>query len=206
MLSPPPLPTSGPAEAATAAAVAAAYICTPPATPCRHGCAAAAGAVCFCRQLPTARTPAACPAAALPARLCESRCRKACRRLLPPDGASSRSPHREAPATALALQPPSAPHQVPAIGAPNAFIAPPRPDGEPDFLGLTVLDEPALRQSDPAAVALQLRHQLRLQSGGRGSAAASGAGQPPLGWLACPERKPQRLDDWIQQVEALHQV
>lgn len=29
--------------------------------------------------------------------------------------------------------------QVPALGAPCTFTAPPRPDGEPDFLGLTVL-------------------------------------------------------------------
>ncbi|KAL4420487.1 hypothetical protein ABPG75_010143 [Micractinium tetrahymenae] len=103
---------------------------------------------------------------------------------------------------------PFLPDYVPAIGAPNAFIAPPRPDGEPDFLGLTVLDEPALRQSDPAAVALQLRHQLRLQGGG-GSSSSGGAGGegglPPLGWVADPARQPQGLDDWIQQVEGLHQ-
>lgn len=96
--------------------------------------------------------------------------------------------------------------QVPAIGAPNAFISPPRPDGEPDFLGLTVLDEPALRQSDPAAVALQLRHQLRLQSGAGCGVAAGGDGLPSLGWVADPVRQPQRLDEWIQQVEGLHQV
>ena len=97
--------------------------------------------------------------------------------------------------------------QVPAIGAPNAFTAPPRPDGEPDFLGLTVADEPALQQSDPALLALQLRSQLRLQGGGAGGAGgAAAAGQAPLGWVADPARQPHKLEAWIQQVESLHQV
>lgn len=98
--------------------------------------------------------------------------------------------------------------QVPAIGAPHAFTAPPRPDGEPDFLGLTVLDEPALQQSDPASLALQLRQQLRLQQGeGSSSGRDSNRGSaPPLGWVADPARQPHKLDAWIAQVEGLHQV
>lgn len=87
--------------------------------------------------------------------------------------------------------------QVPAIGAPCAFTAPPRPDGEPDFLGLTVLDEPALLQSDPAALALRLRRQ-------QGAQGPSADAAPPLGWVAHPAGQAQQLGSWIEQVEALH--
>jgi intraflagellar transport protein 46 len=104
---------------------------------------------------------------------------------------------------ALRLQP-FIPDYVPAIGAPNSFTAPPRPDGAPDFLGLTVLDEPALRQSDPAILELQLRQQHRQQEGGGGSGGSDA--QPPLGWVADPARKPWQLEAWIDQVEVLHQV
>jgi hypothetical protein len=106
---------------------------------------------------------------------------------------------------ALRLQP-FIPDYVPAIGAPNSFTAPPRPDGGgPDFLGLTVLDEPALRQSDPAILALQLRRQHRQQECGGGGSGASDA-QTPLGWVADPALQPQQLEAWIDQVEVLHQV
>ena len=64
---------------------------------------------------------------------------------------------------------------------------------------------------DPAVLALQLRHRMRLAGGtserqqqqqpGRPEAA-----EPPLGWVADVELFPQRLDEWVEQVEALHQV
>lgn len=97
---------------------------------------------------------------------------------------------------------PFLPDFVPAIGAPHSFTMPPRPDGKPDFLGLTVLDEPALHQSDPATLALQLRQQLKVQDD---SGMAGGAAQP-LGWVADAARHPQQLDAWINQVESLHRV
>ena len=103
---------------------------------------------------------------------------------------------------ALRLQP-FIPDYAPAIGAPNSFTAPPRPDGAPDFLGLTVLDEPALQQSDPAILELRLRQQHTQQGGSGGSGSDA---QPPLGWVAAPARQPQQLEAWIEQVEELHQV
>ncbi|PRW21092.1 intraflagellar transport 46-like protein [Chlorella sorokiniana] len=96
---------------------------------------------------------------------------------------------------------PFLPDLVPALGAPCTFTAPPRPDGEPDFLGLTVLDEPALVQSDPATLALRLRRQ----AGAAGSGSGASDAAPPLGWVADPARDAQRLDAWVEQVEALHQ-
>ena len=98
---------------------------------------------------------------------------------------------------------PFLPDLVPALGAPDPLIKPPRPDGAPDPLGLTVLDEPAPLQSDPALLTLQLRRQARLAGGGGG---ARGAAAEPLGVLADPATQPVRLDACIQHVEALQLV
>lgn len=84
----------------------------------------------------------------------------------------------------------------------------PRPDGKPDFLGLTVLDEPALRQSDPALLALRLRHSLRTAAG-RSSGGGSGGEaveEAPLGWVPDPADQPAKVEGWCDAVAALHQV
>ena len=39
----------------------------------------------------------------------------------------------------------------------DPFLKIPRPDGQPDKLGLTMLDEPAAVQTDPTVLDLQLR-------------------------------------------------
>ncbi len=43
------------------------------------------------------------------------------------------------------------------MGDIDAFIKIKRPDGKSESLGLTVLDEPAAKQSDPSVLDLQLR-------------------------------------------------
>ncbi|CAF0870134.1 unnamed protein product [Adineta steineri] len=53
---------------------------------------------------------------------------------------------------------PFIPEFVPAIGDIDAFLKVPRPDGKEDLLGLTVLDEPSSRQSDPHVLGLQMRY------------------------------------------------
>ena len=52
---------------------------------------------------------------------------------------------------------PFIPDYIPAVGDIDAFIKIPRPDGVADTLGLTILDEPALKQSDPTVLDLTLR-------------------------------------------------
>lgn len=52
---------------------------------------------------------------------------------------------------------PFLPDFIPAVGDIDAFVKVSRPDGQKDGLGLTVLDEPRLQQSDPAVLQLQLR-------------------------------------------------
>ncbi len=57
-------------------------------------------------------------------------------------------------------------------------------------------------QSDPASLALHLRHQ----AGVAGSRSVASDAAPPLGWVADPAREAQRLNGWVEQVEALHQM
>ena len=63
-------------------------------------------------------------------------------------------------------------------------------------------------QSDPATLALRLRHQAGASgaAGGSGSGGAASDAAPALGWVADPAQEAQRLDAWVEQVEALHQV
>ena len=56
---------------------------------------------------------------------------------------------------------PFIPDYIPAVGDIDAFLKIPRPDGVPDRLGLTVLDEPSAEQSEPAILQLQLRSRSR---------------------------------------------
>ncbi len=81
----------------------------------------------------------------------------------------------------------------------------PRPDGKPDFLGLTCTDEPALKQSDPALLALRLRHKLKANP----SSAAAGScaeQEQPLGWVQDPAQQAGKVDGWIDACSVLHQV
>jgi len=52
---------------------------------------------------------------------------------------------------------PFIPDFIPAVGDIDAFLKIPCPDGKSDSIGLTVLDEPCAKQSEPAVLHLQLR-------------------------------------------------
>ena len=52
---------------------------------------------------------------------------------------------------------PFIPDYIPAVGDIDAFIKVPKPDGSKELNGLSILDEPAARQSDPSVLDLQLR-------------------------------------------------
>ena len=49
---------------------------------------------------------------------------------------------------------PFIPDYLPAVGDPDDFIKVPRPDGKSDYLGLKILDEPSIKQTDPAILKL----------------------------------------------------
>ena len=98
---------------------------------------------------------------------------------------------------------PFVPDFVPSLGSVDDQIKVPRQYGKPDFLGLTVADEPALRQSDPALLALRLRHKLRAEGGWPGGGETEEA---PLGWVEDPAQQQSAVDGWCDAVSVLHQV
>ena len=52
---------------------------------------------------------------------------------------------------------PFIPDMIPAVGDIDAFIKVDRPDNLPETLGLVLVDEPSLQQSDPSVLDLRLR-------------------------------------------------
>ena len=63
-------------------------------------------------------------------------------------------------------------------------------------LGLSTLDEPAAKQSDPSIMELQLR-SLTKTAGGRATSVKR---------VACVERELRVVDKWIQDIEELHRA
>jgi intraflagellar transport protein 46 len=64
-----------------------------------------------------------------------------------------------------AMLKPFIPEFIPAVGEVDAFLKIPRPDGESESLGLTILDEPCLNQSDPAILEVKLQPFLKRPGG-----------------------------------------
>ena len=71
-----------------------------------------------------------------------------------------------------------------------------RPDSKPDTLGLTVLDEPCAKQSDPTVLDLQLR-AISKQSTDKKIAVKS---------LEAAEKNPKQIDSWVENIRELHRV
>ena len=63
---------------------------------------------------------------------------------------------------------PFVPDLIPSIGAIDAFIKVPRPDGEQDPLGLTVVDEPTIGCSSPQILKMRLREEFGVVGGNEG--------------------------------------
>ena len=51
---------------------------------------------------------------------------------------------------------PFVPEFIPAVGEVDAFIKPQRPDNNQESLGLSMIDEPTLNQSEPTILELKL--------------------------------------------------
>ncbi|XP_013075673.1 intraflagellar transport protein 46 homolog isoform X3 [Biomphalaria glabrata] len=89
---------------------------------------------------------------------------------------------------------PFIPDYIPAVGDIDAFIKIPRPDKKPDTLGLTVLDEPCAKQSDPTVLDLQLRAISKQTT----------AKQLVVKSLDNAEKNPKHIESWIQNIRELH--
>jgi intraflagellar transport protein 46 len=86
------------------------------------------------------------------------------------------------------------PDFVPAIGDPDAFLKPPRPDGTEEELGLKELDEPAATQSDAQVLELQLR------------ALSKKSNLDPVMVRSIPhaDKNPRDITKWIESIQELH--
>lgn len=87
------------------------------------------------------------------------------------------------------------PEYIPAVGDMDAFLKIPRPDGEPDHLGLKMLDEPSLSQSDATVLDLQLRATSKKKHGDIVVRSIENA-----------EKTPKEIDRWIKSIADLHRT
>ncbi|OHT06844.1 hypothetical protein TRFO_25095 [Tritrichomonas foetus] len=92
---------------------------------------------------------------------------------------------------------PFLPELVPAIGTIDAFIKVPRPDGEMDDLGLVILDEPSISQSNPQILRMELREQYGITS-------AANEGDAYIGFIEDPQNNRKALTSWLESIEEIH--
>lgn len=88
---------------------------------------------------------------------------------------------------------PFIPEYIPAVGDIDAFIKVPKPDNEPSLLGLTVLDEPCSKQSDPTVLDLQLRNISKM----------SGMKEMQVRSLENAQKNTKAVESWIASIEGL---
>ncbi|KAL0244475.1 hypothetical protein GEMRC1_008559 [Eukaryota sp. GEM-RC1] len=89
---------------------------------------------------------------------------------------------------------PFIPEYIPAVGDIDSFIKPPRPDEKQESLGILVLDEPELKQSDPVVLELQLRSKLK----------TSGNDKVVVGKIENAEKNTRHVSEWIHNIEEIH--
>ncbi|KAK1942220.1 Intraflagellar transport protein 46 [Phytophthora citrophthora] len=87
------------------------------------------------------------------------------------------------------------PEYIPAVGDMDAFLKVPRPDGQLDQLGLKMLDEPSLSQSDATVLDLQLRSTSKKKHGDIVVRSIENA-----------EKAPKEIDRWMKSIADLHRT
>ncbi|CAD8113647.1 unnamed protein product [Paramecium sonneborni] len=90
---------------------------------------------------------------------------------------------------------PFIPDYVPAIGEVDAFIKMPRPDGQPETLGLVTLDEPALNQSKKAKLDLLMREYVKVANRGKNTTIHA---------IENADKNPKEITAWINDVAEIH--
>ncbi|XP_032795487.2 intraflagellar transport protein 46 homolog isoform X1 [Daphnia magna] len=88
---------------------------------------------------------------------------------------------------------PFLPDFIPAVGDPDAFLKIDRPDENTEFLGLTLIDEPSLNQSDPSVLDLRLRSIYKQSSAKKTVARTIEEGN-----------KVKAIEKWIKDINELH--
>jgi intraflagellar transport protein 46 len=90
---------------------------------------------------------------------------------------------------------PFVPDLVPSIGTIDAFIKVPRPDGEEEQLGLTLLDEPTIGCSNPQILRMQLREKFGVVGGNDGDGY--------IGSIDHPERNHKALTSFLESYDEI---
>lgn len=88
---------------------------------------------------------------------------------------------------------PFVPDYIPTVGDLDPFVKVPRPDGIPDGLGLEMVDEPAIPQSNPAVVLLELN-----------ATNAHGVAADIVDSLENAANRPEVIDRWISDIKKVH--
>nr|SVE87072.1 EOG090X0FP3 [Daphnia similis] len=88
---------------------------------------------------------------------------------------------------------PFLPDFIPAVGDPDAFLKIDRPDESAEFLGLNLIDEPSLNQSDPSVLDLRLRSIYKQSSAKKMVARTIEEGN-----------KVKAIEKWIKDINELH--
>jgi intraflagellar transport protein 46 len=81
------------------------------------------------------------------------------------------------------------------VGEVDAFIKMPRPDGQPETLGLNILDEPALNQSDKAKIHLMMLNTMKQYRGGKYNKVHA---------IKSADKNPKQILAWINSVNDIH--
>ncbi|XP_059210345.1 intraflagellar transport protein 46 homolog [Centropristis striata] len=90
---------------------------------------------------------------------------------------------------------PFIPDFIPAVGDIDAFLKVPRPDGTGDSLGLLILDEPSVKQSDPTVMSLILSEESKQHGAAELKKVTS---------IPSPQSNPRAVDNWVDSISALH--
>jgi intraflagellar transport protein 46 len=92
---------------------------------------------------------------------------------------------------------PFIPDLAPAIGVIDAFVKVPRPNGAMEHLGLVVVDEPSVAQSNPQILRMELREKYGLSSPDTWSDAC-------LGCIEDAPKNRKMLTSWLDSLEDIH--
>lgn len=91
---------------------------------------------------------------------------------------------------------PFIPDFIPGIGDADAFIKVPRPDGQEQTLGLTILDEPKAVQSDPGVLELQLRAASKMNN----------VKEATVRSVEAADKNPAALTKWMESVAEIQRT
>ncbi|VDK79148.1 unnamed protein product [Litomosoides sigmodontis] len=86
---------------------------------------------------------------------------------------------------------------TPAVGDVDAFIKIPRPDEVEDDLGLVLLDEPAMEQSDPIILNLKMRKELK-------GCANAPVEDVPVKRLERADKNIEEIEHWISSIKEIN--